>query len=478
LINRFPVLILVVVAAVGTACSGTVPTTPPEPTVASSPLPTKSATSLPSPIQAPEKVSPQSVSLTTATPAPSPATATPLPTPTSFPEPTVAPLSKNDSPAAFRYLTELSTEFAPRASGTREELAAAEYLVSRFEAFGYETGLQVFTTEMLSPELSGLTLDIPGVEKVAVIPLVRSATGTVSGRFTSAGLAQEEDIPEEGLEGKVALVERGLIRFSEKVRRLTEAGAVGVVIYNNSRGSFQGVLSAGGREIPAVAISREEGERLLELIATDEVRATVTVTVDSRPSQNVLAEMTGSGQGVVILGAHYDTLPGVPGANDNGSGTAVLLAIAEELAGHTLPFTVRLIAFGSEEVGLRGSAHYIDSLSGGQRDEIIAMLNFDALGGGESLEILGDTPLVDRAAELAQNEGIVVSKGRDRRGSSSDHASFRRAGIPVLMVSAQDFSRIHSADDTLEHVNPDLLRDTVRLAVALLLRPNPFDEGL
>ena len=62
---------------------------------------------------------------------------------------------------------------------------------------------------------------------------------------------------------------------------------------------------------------------------------------------------------------------------------------------------MRFIAFGSEEVGLRGSAHYVDSLSGGQRDEIIAMLNFDALGGVESLEILGDGPLVDRAAELA-----------------------------------------------------------------------------
>ena len=223
----------------------------------------------------------------------------------------------------------------------------------------------------------------------------------VAGQLTSAGLAPEEDIPEEELEGKIALVERGLIRFSEKVRRLTEAGAVGAVIYNNSRGSFQGFLSVGGGEIPAVAISREDGERLLELIATDEIQATVTVTVDSRPSQNVLAEKAGSGQGVVVLGAHYDTVPGVQGANDNGSGTAVLLAIAGELAGHTLPFTVRFIAFGSEEVGLRGSAHYVDSLSGGQRDEIIAMLNFDALGGGESLEILGDGPLVDLAAELA-----------------------------------------------------------------------------
>jgi len=384
----------------------------------------------------------------------------------------------DDGQAAFRYLTELSEDFAPRASGTGEELAAAEFLASRLEGFGYKTSLQTFTLEMLSQELSGLTLDVSDAEEVDVIPLVRSATGTVAGTLTSAGLAREEDIPKEGLDGKVALVERGLIRFSEKIRRLAEAGAVGAVIYNNTRGNFQGVLSSGGATIPAVAISQEDGERLLKLIAGGEVQATVTVTVETRPSQNVVAEKAGNGPGVVVLGAHYDTLPGVPGANDNGSGTAVLLAIAEELAGHTFPFTVRFIAFGSEEVGLRGSGHYVDSLTEEQRDEIIAMLNFDALGSGESIEILGDGPLVDRAAELAQREGIAVSIGRDRRGSSSDHASFRRAGIPVLMFTAQEFSRVHSADDTLEHVVADLLRDSVRLTLSLLRLPNPFDQGL
>jgi Zn-dependent M28 family amino/carboxypeptidase len=291
-------------------------------------------------------------------------------------------------------------------------------------------------------------------------------------------LAREEDIPEEGLDGKVALVERGLIRFSEKVRRLAEAGAVGAVIYNNSQGNFQGVLASGGADIPAVAISREDGERLLELIGVEDVQATVTVTVDSRTSQNVVAEQPGNGPGVVVLGGHYDTVPGVQGANDNGSGTAVILAIAEELAGQDLPFTVRFIAFGSEELGLRGSAHYVDSLSGGQRDEIVAMLNFDALGSGVRVEILGDGPLVDRTAELAQREGISVLRGRSQPGSGSDHASFSRAGIPVLMFTAPDVSLIHSADDTLEEVNPDLLRDTVRLAVSLLRLPNPFDQGL
>ena len=475
--NRFPALILALAAVVGFACSAAVPTAEPTPTVVPSPSPAALSTDTPSPTRSQEKVPSPSISLPTATPAPSPTAATLVPALPTAPGLTAPASLEDDGQAAFRYLTELSAEFAPRASGTGEELAAAEYLAARLEEFGYETSLQTFTLEMLSQELSGLTLDVPGAENVAVIPLVRSATGTVAGMLIPVGLAREEDIPEEGLDGKVALVERGVIRFSEKVRRLAEAGAVGAVIYNNSQGNFQGVL-APTVAIPAVAISQEDGERLLKLISGDEIQATVTVTVETHPSQNVVAEKAGNGQGVVVLGAHYDTLPGLPGANDNGSGTAVILAIAEGLAGYTFPFTVRFIAFGSEEVGLKGSGHYVDSLTEEQRDEIIAMLNFDALGSGKSIEILGDGPLVDRTVELAQREGIAVSIGRDRRGSSSDHASFRRAGIPVLMFTAQEFSRVHSADDTLEHVVPDLLRDSVRLALSLLRLPNPFDQGL
>ena len=112
------------------------------------------------------------------------------------------------------------------------------------------------------------------------------------------------------------------------------------------------------------------------------------------------------------------------------------------------------------------------------RQEIIAMLNFDALGSGENVEILGDGALLDRAADLAQRDGIIVTLGRNQPGSSSDHASFRRAGIPVLMFTAPNVSLIHSAHDILEEVNPDLLRDTVRLAVSLLRLPNPFVQGL
>ena len=54
-------------------------------------------------------------------------------------------------------------------------------------------------------------------------------------------------------------------------------------------------------------------------------------------------------------------MPNISGANDNASGTAVLLTVAEELFREPPPFTVRLIAFGSEELGLLGSQHYVDS---------------------------------------------------------------------------------------------------------------------
>ena len=65
--------------------------------------------------------------------------------------------------------------------------------------------------------------------------------------------------------------------------------------------------------------------------------------------------------------------------------------------------------------------------------------------------------------ELAQKEGVGALMGGELRGGSSDHANFRGVGIPVLMFTSQEFSRIHSVNDTLEHIDPVLSRDTVHL---------------
>ena len=79
------------------------------------------------------------------------------------------------------------------------------------------------------------------------------------------------------------------------------------------------------------------------------------------PSRNVIAELNNEivGDPVVVIGAHYDTTPWSAGANDNGSGMAAALIVAEELADDELPFDYALhMFFGSEETGLHGSNYY------------------------------------------------------------------------------------------------------------------------
>ena len=134
----------------------------------------------------------------------------------------------------------------------------------------------------------------------------------------------------------------------------------------------------------------------------------------------------------------------------------------------SLPFTVRFIAFGSEELGLKGSLHYLASLDEAQQSRIKAMFNFDALGSGRQMGILGDAELTQFLAELGGDEGIDLRVSAGLFGAGSDHMSFSSVGIPVIMFSADDFSRLHTPRDTLEFVEPSLLGDAAALAIALI----------
>lgn len=450
--------VLALLAALWAGCSGASPEpTATNPRLTSTGVPTPTATAIPTPAPA-------------ATASPVPATETAIATLVPPPESSEIDVQQL-SEIAIGYLTELSETLSPRESATGLELAAAEYLAGQFERIGYTAEVQPFTVEVLSREQSGLTLNMPGPERIDAVPMVRSGRGQVSGMLAPVGLASVGEIPPEGLEGKIALARRGTITFEEKVTRAGEAGAIGVVVYNNQPGGFMGTLSSVS-SIPAVGISQEDGRRIEELIAAGEVEATLSVVVDSLLSRNVIAEKPGPGEEVVVLGAHYDTVADIMGANDNGSGTAVLLTLAEELWQENSPFTVRFVAFGSEELGLRGSRFYVESLSTDELGRVVAMLNLDALGSGRRLEIVGTGRLGSRVADLGDRADIALRRTGNIQGATSDHATFTRAGIPAIMFSGSDFSRIHTTADTLEFIEPRLLGEAASLALALLRTPD------
>ena len=100
--------------------------------------------------------------------------------------------------------------------------------------------------------------------------------------------------------------------------------------------------------------------------------------------------------------------------------------------------------------------------------DVIVMLNFDALGTGDVAAILGNFELTNRIIEYGELHGIPVERRLNLDGGSSDHAPFEAANVPVVFFLADDFSRIHTAEDTLEHVRPELMGAAAALAIGLL----------
>ena len=416
----------------------------------------------------------------TATPRPSPTpmamlpTQTPAPRPPPTPAPTVESIVQSEfADHVYSTLAELTEDYSPRESASDQELKAADHLRARLDDLGYDTSLQDFSVNLLRAgvELESASGDAP--DSPRAIPISLSIHGSATGILAYAGRAFAEDIPAEGLEGRIALIERGIITFEEKVNRVAEAGAVGAVVFNNLEGLFFGTL-AKQSSIPAVAVSQSDGGSLLALIERGEVEATVWVGNVDSPSRNVIADKRGTSDDgrTVIIGAHYDTVADTEGASDNGSGVATVLTLAEYMAGRDYPFDVRIIFFGSEEIGLLGSNNYVDNMSEEEIENTIAMLNFDALGSGTRLDTAGDPALTDRTHAIGFDLGMEMGRFSEERwaglGGASDHGPFRLAGIPAQYITADDKSRINSPADEIRHINADLLGMATAIGIRLL----------
>jgi aminopeptidase S len=155
-------------------------------------------------------------------------------------------------------------------------------------------------------------------------------------------------------------------------------------------------------------------------------------------SVNVLAERAGTVAGVVMIGAHLDSVAAGPGINDNGSGVAAVLVIARALAGLPRPErTIRFAFWGAEEGGPFGSAAYVDGLSTAELEEIVAYLNFDMLGSPNAVRFVydeddappGSGALTALLGSAFDDAGLAWDRiDVDRR---SDHGPFAAAGIPI-----------------------------------------------
>lgn len=406
-----------------------------------------------------------------ANPTPSPTSteraASPTATPTPPPTPTAVDLGppQPDEARILEHIRVLAEQIGSRPAGTAREQAAVAYAQAQLERWGYQVevqGLDVTTTPRM-PRAATLAVEGPTGREIAAAALRGGAAGEVRGRLVDAGLGREGDFPREA-QGAIVLFQRGEVFFTDMARQARDAGALAVVIANREPGLFQGDLDPPS-DLPVVAIDQAAGAELRALLAQGrEVEARLTVA-ERYTARNVIARRQGAACRT-LSGGHFDSVPVAAGANDNASGSALVLELARAAAAAGLQGHCFAL-FASEETGLHGSKHLVTQLSEEERAALLAVFNYDVVASNAPPLLIGDPGLADRAQEAARQLGIEAERASPD-DVASDHLSFLNAGIPALMLTTPEFELIHTPQDTFENLKPTFLRQVASLGFALL----------
>ena len=369
---------------------------------------------------------------------------------------------------ALAHLQVLSQVIGSRPAGSAPHEEAVNYVADTWRSIGYQPAITSFQFDAFDEREVSLTVADSG-DQIGGGILRGGINGDVQATLVDAGLGRPEDLDASALQGQIALVQRGEIRFSEKLDNVAAAGAIGAVIDNHQPGRFVGSLT-GPPPIPAIGISQEDGRALRSQMAEGALKAHLVVDGArvQQTASNVSATKAGTGNGVVIIGGHIDSVAAGPGANDNGSGVSVVTELGRAIQGQTYPFEIRLVAFGSEEIGLIGSREYVKAMPEADRQRVVAMINLDMIGVGSQLRFGGTPDLVGHAITAAASVGESSSRMSGGASNASDHASFIEAGMPGVFMYRSEDPNYHTANDRYELVSPQHLENSGRIVLALL----------
>lgn len=343
-----------------------------------------------------------------------------------------------------------------RAAGTPGYAASVDYVVDTLEAAGYEVTLDDFPFVFVPPPvLRQLTPTEATYETGAFTGTgFGSVTGAVTAIDIQLGLGNTStsgcDVGDFAgfVPGNIALIQRGFCTFAVKAINAEAAGASAAIIFNQGDTDLRQDLIVGTLgglgivDIPVVGASYPDG------VALAVTGSTAFVNIDPPENvtqHNVIAELPGkNNNNVVMAGGHLDSVQRGPGINDNGSGSAALLEVAEQMAKVKPRNTVRFAWWGAEEAGLIGSSQYVAGLSQAEQDRIALYLNFDMVGSPNHVFFIYDGDDSDAEGAGAGPAGSAAieklfesyfdSVGEPFRGTDfsgrSDYGPFIAVGIP------------------------------------------------
>ncbi|WP_346838879.1 M20/M25/M40 family metallo-hydrolase [Microbulbifer sp. SAOS-129_SWC] len=398
---------------------------------------------------------------------------------------------------AYSIVESLTVEVGPRRTGTEGDKRAVAWAMNKMQELGFD---RVYTEQIAVPRWRR---GHAHAEVVAPFPQPLVVTSLGYGAATpegglSADIVEFDDVdalinaPADEVKGKIAFINKRMERArtgegygpavkgrSLGMRTAAEKGAVAMLLRSvgtdHDRIPHTGMMSINDVEnpIPALALSAPDANQLEAMLKRGKP-VQVKLDVDTErladgPSYNVIGEITGREKPdeAVVIGAHLDSWDEGTGAIDDGAGVGIVMETARMIS--ELPQrprrTLRVVLFGAEEIGLVGAEQYVEAHQS-ELDNIVAVSESD-FGAGKIWRF--DTRIPDNKFDVADQmmqllAPLGIKRGNNKSHGGSDSEPFVARGVPAfgLYQDGTDyFDYHHTANDTLDKVDPDDLKQNV-----------------
>lgn len=419
-----------------------------------------------------------------------------------------------ESNEAYNIVESLTTEIGPRLAGSEAEARARDWAVKKLRAMGFaNVRVEKFEVPFWIRGVEQAEIVSPFPQPLAITTLGGSAstgpegvTGELVAFKSLAALkARADDYAdgksEDSLAGKLVFVDETMTRTQDGsgygvavAKRRSAAyeaerlGALGVLIRSVGTsshrfphtGQMRSAIQEGAPGAPAAALSAPDADQLQRALKRGPVKVRLVLTPEALPpaeSGNVVAELVGSErpEEIVLVGAHLDSWDLGTGAIDDGAGVGIVVA-ATKLLMEQLPTspkrTIRVVLFGSEEVGLVGAKAYAERYADDLDQHIVGtesdfgagrIWRFDTRVGEDAL------PAMAEIAEALRPLGI--GPGHKEATGGPDMFFVRKAGVPVVTLGQNGwdyFDLHHTPNDTLDKIDPEALSQNVAAYAAFL----------
>ena len=405
------------------------------------------------------------------------------------------------SDLGYQIIESLTTEVGQRLAGTEAEARARDWGVAKFKQLGFKNvRIEPFQVDHWERHSEHAEITSPFPQKLMITALGGSiatdSAGIVGQVVRFENLQALKDAPMKGLKGKIVFVD-------EYMTRTQDGSGYGVAVKKRSgaaveagkRGAAAALIRSVGTDhhrfphtgqmtydqnvvkVPIAALSAPDADQLHRALGRGDVEVKLQIDVQSygkSQSGNVIAEIPGVTDEIVIIGAHLDSWDLGTGAVDDGAGIGITVGAAKLILDMNKKprRTIRVVMFGAEEVGLVGAIAYAKEHAN-ELDRHVVGAESD-FGAGQIWRFetrFSDSKLHKAEAMHKVLSPLGIALGSNDASGGPDMGPLRMLGMPVVTLKQNGwdyFDLHHTPNDTFDKISADDIAQNVAAYAAFV----------